>query len=119
MMGFLPMAAVQLDLSDTQKAQIQGIAQSHADEWKTLVDRQQQARRALDASINAAQFDEVLIRQHSAELAAIDADAAVARARARGEVVQLLTPDQQAKLKTLESRATAREGGPGRRGPRA
>jgi Spy/CpxP family protein refolding chaperone len=95
---------VALELSDAQKDQMKSIARSHADEWKGLLDREQQARRAQLAAIASPQFDEVLIRQRSAELAAVDADASVARARARGELLQVLTTDQLAKLKDIESR---------------
>ena len=118
LMGFLgPMAmmASQLELSDAQEDQMKSIAQSHADEWKGLLDREQQARRAQQAAIASPQFDEVIIRQRSAELAAIDADASVARARARGELLQVLTADQQAKLKDIESKGGRRGNGLGRR----
>jgi len=118
LMGFLgPMAmmASQLGLSDAQKDQMKSIAQSHADEWKGLLDREQQARRAQQAAIASPQFDEVVIRQRSAELAAVDADASVARARARAELLQVLTTEQQAKLKEIESRGPRRGNGPGRR----
>jgi protein CpxP len=117
-MGFLgpiAMMASQLELSDAQKDQMKSIAQSHADEWKGLLDREQQARRAQQAAIASPQFDEVLIRQRSAELAAIDADASVARARARGELLRVLTTDQQTKLKEIESKGGRRGNGPGRR----
>jgi periplasmic protein CpxP/Spy len=107
------MAASQIGLSDTQKDQIKGIAQSHADEWKGLADRERQARRGLQTAIAAAQFDEVAIRQHSAELSAIEADIAVARARVRAEAMQLLTADQQTKLEEIESQIPQ---GRGRRG---
>ena len=115
-MGFLgPMAmmASRLELTDTQKDQIKSIAQSHADEWKALLDREQQARQAQQAAIALAQFDEITIRQRSAELAAVEADAAVARARARGELLQILTTAQLAKLKEMESNGP-RRGNPGR-----
>jgi Spy/CpxP family protein refolding chaperone len=107
------MAASQIGLSDTQKDQIKGIAQSHADEWKGLADRERQARRGLQTAIAAAQFDEVAIRQRSAELSAIEADIAVARARVRAEAMQFLTADQQTKLKEIESQIPQ---GRGRRG---
>lgn len=113
-LGPIRMMASQLDLTDAQKDQIKSIAQSHAEEWNGIADREMKAREALQAAVNAAQFDEVTIRQKSAELAAASADAAVAQARARAEVVQLLTAAQQARLKEFE----AQKPGPGRRGRR-
>jgi protein CpxP len=111
----LRMAASQLGVTDSQKDQIKAIADSHADEWRGLADRERQARQALQTAIAAPQFDEVTIRQRSAELGAIEADAAVARARVRAEVFQVLTPDQQAKMKELESQGPRGRGPLGRR----
>ncbi len=48
-------------------------------------------------------MDESLIRQKSADVAAVDADMAVARAHAYTEVLQILTPDQKAQLKTMQA----------------
>ena len=59
-------------------------------------------RRSSDA-IGADTIDEALIRQKSAEAAAVDADIAVARAHARAEVFQILTADQKAQLKTMQA----------------
>ena len=114
-LGPLRMALSQLGVTDTQRDQIKAIADSHAAEWKGLADREQQARQALQVAIAAAPFDEVTIRQRSAELSAIDADAAVARARVRAEVFQVLTPEQQAKLQELGARIPP---GPGLRAGR-
>jgi len=111
--GPLRMAASQLGITDSQKEQIKAIADSHADEWRGIADRERQARQALQAAIAAPQFDEVTIRQRSAELGAVEADAAVAQARARAEVFQILTADQQARLKEIEARIPP---GRGRRG---
>ena len=111
--GPLRMAASQLGITDSQKDQIKAIADSHADEWRGIADRERQARQALQAAIAAPQFDEVTIRQRSAELGAVEADAAVAQARARAEVFQILTADQQARLKEIEARIPP---GRGRRG---
>ena len=107
------MAASQLGLSDAQKGQIKAIAESHAEEWKGLADRERQGRQALRTAISAPQFDEVMVRQRSAELGAVEADIAVAQARARAEAIQVLTDDQRAKLKEIESQFPQ---GRGRRG---
>jgi protein CpxP len=115
-LGPLPMLANQLGLSDTQRDQIKAIAQNHSDEWKTLLTREQTARQAEQAAINAAQFDEVTIRQKSADLAAVNADVAVARARARGELLQVLTPDQQTKLNDIEAKGPRGNRGRGPKG---
>jgi Spy/CpxP family protein refolding chaperone len=114
-LGPIGMLGNQLSLTDSQREQIKSIAQNHADEWKALLTREQQARQAEQAAIAAAQFDEVTIRQKSADLAAVNADIAVARARAHGELLQVLTPDQQAKLNDIAAKGPRGNRG---RGPR-
>jgi protein CpxP len=102
-MGMLPMLARELNISDAQKAQIKTIADSHRDEWKALGDRARTAHDALQQAVTADAVDEGLIRQRSAEVAAVEADMAVARARTHAEVFQLLTPEQKTQAKTLQS----------------
>jgi Spy/CpxP family protein refolding chaperone len=118
-MGMLPMLGQRIGLTDAQKDQIKAIADAHKDEWKALADREHAARMAVDAAIAADTIDEATIRQKSADAAAVDADVAVARAHARAEVWQILTADQKAQLKTMETemqkRMSGRQGGkPGR-----
>ena len=100
-MGMLPMLGRQLNLTDAQRDQIKAIADSHKDESKALADRERAAHDALQAAITADTLDEAAIRQKSSEVAAVDADLAVARARAHADVMQILTADQKAQLKTL------------------
>ena len=102
-MGMLPMFARELNITDAQKAQIKTIADSHRDEWKALGDRARTAHEALQQAVTADSVDEALIRQRSAEVAAVEADMAVARARTHAEVFQLLTPEQKTQAKTLQS----------------
>ena len=115
-MGMLPMLGPQLGLSDAQKDQIKTIAASHQDEWKSLGDRARTAHEALMAAVTADTVDESLIRQRSAAVAAVDADLAVARAHAHAEVFQILTPDQKAKARALQTEMQGRmkQRGPGR-----
>jgi Spy/CpxP family protein refolding chaperone len=101
-MGMLPMLR-RLNLTDAQRDQIKAIADSHKDEWKALAERERTARTALNNAVTADTIDEAAIRQKSAEVAAVDADAAVARARAHAEMLQVLTADQKAQLKTMLS----------------
>lgn len=98
-MGLLPMLGRDLELTDAQKDQLKGIAESHKDDWKALADRGRAAHMALNQAVSADTIDENLIRQKSAEVAAVEADLAVARARARAEVFQILTAEQKAKVK--------------------
>ena len=107
-MGMLPMLGRELSLTDTQRDQIKNLAASHRAEWKGLADRAAAARQALNDAVTADALDEALIRQRSADVAAVDTDIAVARAHAHAEVLQLLTADQKAKLKTMQSEMKSR-----------
>ena len=107
-MGMLPMLGRQLNLSDAQKDQIKSIAASHETEWKAIFDRERTAHDALNAAIMADPVNDALVRQKSAEVAAVEADAAVARAHARAEVFQILTAEQKTQLKDLQAKMKAR-----------
>jgi len=104
----LPMLGRQLGITDAQKEQIKNIATSHRDEWKALADRERAARQALNEAVTADTIDEGLIRQRSAEVAAVEADLAVTRARTHAEVFQILTPEQKAKAQELRSQMQER-----------
>jgi protein CpxP len=112
-MGLMPMLSRQLQLSDSQRDQIKAIADSHRDEWQGLAERARTAHQALHAAVTADAVDESLIRQKSADAATVDADMAVARARAHAEVLQVLTAEQKTKLE--ETQAAWQNGG-GRKG---
>jgi len=102
-MSMLPMLGPRIGLTDAQKDQIKAIADTHKDDWKALADRSRTAHMAIEAAISADTIDEATIRQKSAEAAAVEADIAVARAHARAEVWQILTADQRAQLKAIQT----------------
>jgi Spy/CpxP family protein refolding chaperone len=102
-MGMLPMFGRQLGLSDAQKAQVKAMVASNKADWTTIAGRERTAHQALNAAVTADQFDETLIRSRSADVSVVDADMAVARARAYDEFVQILTPDQVTKLKAIQA----------------
>ena len=102
-MGMLPMLGREIDLTDAQKDQIKTIADSHKEDWKNLAERARAAHGALNDAVTADTPDEALIRQRSAEVATVEADMAVARARTHAEVFQILTPEQKTKLKTMQT----------------
>ena len=107
-MGMLPMFGPQIGLTDTQRDQIKTIADAHKDEWKALADRARAAHEALNDTVIADAIDEASIRQKSAEVAAVDADLAVARAHAHAEVFQILTSDQKAQVKKMQAEMKTR-----------
>ena len=99
--GILPRLGREIALTDTQRDQIKAIAESHKDDWKALADRARTAHMALNDAVTADSINETLIRQKSSEVAAVDADIAVARARARGEIFQILTAEQKEKVRNF------------------
>jgi protein CpxP len=109
-LGPMRMLASKLGITDDQKQQIKTVMQSHRDEWKALADRAATAHKALHDAVTAETIDENAIRQHSAEVAAVQADMAVARAHAHAEIFKLLTPEQQNKARELRAKAEERLG---------
>ena len=89
-----------LDLSETQREQIR-------EAGAALIDRLGAARATLNDAVTAGVVNESTIRARAADVAALEADAAVQRAHTYAQVLQVLTPDQRAELS--EIRATARE----------
>jgi len=96
-----------LNLTTDQRDRVRQIMDSHRDEQKAIGDRERTARQALNDAITGT-FDEGSIRSHSADLAAVTADQAVLQARIYGEVLQILTPEQQQQLKQLQADMKAR-----------
>ena len=97
---FLGRAAERLGLTDAQQAQIKSIAESHKSDMQSVMKQVADARRTLLlAQVNAQTDDQ--IRQLSAQVAQAEANAAVAEAHVIAEVMQVLTADQQAQVKTM------------------
>ena len=99
--GGLPLR--ELELTDAQREQVKGIFDSHKDEFQAIGERMKTARQAQVAAIEAQPLDEAAIRAKTAELATVEADAAVLRAKVQAAVFQVLTPEQQEKAKTLKA----------------
>ena len=119
-----------LDLTSDQRDRVKQILDSHKDEQKSLGDRGRTAHDALQDAVTGS-GDEGVIRAKAADVAAVEADMAVAESRVYNEVFQILTPEQQEKAKKLQADMKQRRaemqkefeknGGPrgrgGRRGP--
>ena len=97
----------ELDLTDDQKAQLKTIADSHRDEFRAAGEKVRAARDGMRALIEADAINESAIRAKSTEIAAAEADVMILNAKVRQESMQVLTSEQQQKLKELR---TAREG---------
>jgi periplasmic protein CpxP/Spy len=99
----------QLDLTAEQREQVRAVFQQHRAELQAIGERAAAARRTLRDAEIAEPLNEGVIRAKAAELAAVEADAAVLRAQVHGEVFRLLTPEQQAKARTLREQREARQ----------
>ena len=97
-----PMMLERLDLTSDQRDRVRQILDSHRDDERAIGDRAMKAHEALD-DVMSGTFDESAIRARAADVAAVEADVAVAQGRIYSEVFQILTADQQTKLKKLQS----------------
>jgi protein CpxP len=104
-MGFGP-GFRNLDLSDDQKAQLKKIAEARRGDFEAAGQKVRAAREGMRALVEADAINESAIRAKSVEIAAAEADVMILNAKVRQESLQVLTSEQQAKLK--EQRA-ARE----------
>jgi Spy/CpxP family protein refolding chaperone len=105
-----------LNLTDDQQAQLRKIREARQSEFKAAGEKLRAARDGMRALIDADTINESAIRAKSAEVAAAEAEVAILNAKVRQESLQILTSEQQAKLKELrESRGAQMKQ---RRGPR-
>jgi len=101
--GFEGLPLRGLDLTDAQREQVRGIVAARQADFKALGERFKTARAAEQAAVTRIPVDENEVRARVTELAAVQADFAVLRARVHEQVYQVLTPEQQAKAKTLQA----------------
>ena len=104
-----------LDLTDDQKAQLKKIAEARRSDFEAAGQKVRAAREGMRTLVEADSINESAIRAKSAEIAAAEADVMILNAKVRQESLQVLTSEQQAKLK---EQRTAREGQSKQRKPR-
>lgn len=90
-----------LDLTDAQREQVRGIMSARQADFKAIGDRLRAAHEAQRQAVTRVPVDENEIRARVSEASAVEADFAILRARIHEQVSQVLTPEQQAKAKTL------------------
>jgi protein CpxP len=99
--------AQKLDLTPAEIQQIKGIFAQHKQELATDLAAVKSAREQQFEAIHADTFAETAVRTAAAAVGQADANLAVTQAKIFGEVRQVLTPEQQAKLKELLADAKA------------
>lgn len=97
-----------LDLSEAQRESVRAIAEQHKAEFQSIGERMRTAQKALHEVEIAETLDEAAIRAKVSDRAAVEADAAVLRARVHQEVWALLTPEQQQKARELRAQLEQR-----------
>ena len=110
---FLQRMAVILNLSADQQDQIEQILTSERQATAPLREALRASRDQLRQLTQAASFDETAVRNLAASQAQTRTELIVAHARARNQIHNLLSPEQQAQAEKLQSL----RGGHGRRGP--
>ena len=101
-MGFGP-GFHALDLTDDQKAQLKSIAESHRDEFRAAGEKARAALEGMRELVEADSINESAIRAKSVEIAAAEAEVMILNAKVRQESMQVLTSEQQQKLKELRA----------------
>ena len=105
-----------LNLTEDQQAQLRKIREARQPEFKAAGEKLRAAREGMRALTEAETINESAIRSKSQDVAAAEAEMAILNAKVRAESLQILTSEQQAKLKELR---TNRQGQmKQRRGPR-
>ena len=104
MMGFYGKA---LNLTDDQKTQMKAVMQKERPTMKPLFQQERQIDQQLRQYVEGP-YDEVKVRALAALRSQVETELTVARTRIHSQMYQLLTPDQQSKLKEIEAKHQAR-----------
>jgi protein CpxP len=104
MMGFF---ADYLNLTDAQQTQMKDIMKKEHTSLKPVMLQMRQTHQQL-RQFEEGTFDEAKVRTLAAQEAQANIELTVAHARIRNEMFQVLTPDQQTKMKDMEARHEAR-----------
>jgi periplasmic protein CpxP/Spy len=104
MMGFW---AKKLDLTDAQKAQLKTIMQKEHPTMKPLFQQSHQIELQMRQYAEGT-YDEAKVRALATQKAQVEAELEVQKTRIHNEMFQILTPDQQTKMKELEANHEAR-----------
>jgi protein CpxP len=97
-----------LDLTDAQQAQMKSIMTKEKPTIQPLMDQLRQAHQQMRQFEQSGTFDEAKVRAVAAQQAQTMTDLIVEKARAKSEMMQVLTADQKAKLQKIESRRSER-----------
>lgn len=97
-----------LDLTPDQIQKIRSINAELKDQRQTANMRLRQAQRALAEAVESPTPDEALISQRSREVAEAQANTIRLRSLTEARILQVLTPEQRVKLRTMREQNMAR-----------
>ena len=103
-MGFFPRS---LNLTDAQHAQVKAIMEKERPVMKPLFQQSHQIDQQL-RQFEEGVFDEGKVRTLATQKAQVEVELAVQRTRIHNELFQLLTTDQQNKMKEIEANRETR-----------
>ncbi len=96
-----------LDLTDAQQTQIKAVLQKEQATIKPLMEQLHQSDQQL-RQYEEGTYDETKVQALATQQSQVQIQLTVARTRIHNELFQLLTPDQQTKLKEFEANREAR-----------
>jgi len=99
MMGFFSEA---LNLTDDQKTQMKAIMEKERPTMKPLKQQEHQIDQQLRQYVEGT-YNEAKVRALAAQKSQVEVELTVAQTRIHNQLYQLLTPDQQSKLKEMEA----------------
>lgn len=109
---FLKKLAEELNLTDAQKTQAKALFSANRDAIKPIITSLKTERKTLHTLMHADTIDESAIRAETSKIAGIQADLNINRAKIGAQFRTILTPDQLAKLKTIEQKRQQRNAEP-------
>ena len=104
MMGFF---SQKLNLTEDQKTQMKAVMEKEHPAMKPLFQQERQIDQQLRQYVQGT-YDEAKVRALANQKAQIEAELTVSHTRVHNQMYQLLTPDQQSKLKEMEANHEAR-----------
>jgi Spy/CpxP family protein refolding chaperone len=96
-----------LNLSDAQRTQMKAVLQKEHPAIKPLMQQSRQIEKQLHQYAEGT-YDEAKVRALATQKAQVETELTVQRTRIHNELFQLLTSDQQTKMKELEANHEAR-----------
>jgi protein CpxP len=101
--GAMMLPVRELGLSDAQRQQVAQIRTANREATQAAQKAVREAESAQRAAVQTVPLNESLVRSTAQALALAQTDLAVQEARMFNDVWQVLTPEQQGKLRTLQA----------------